>query len=98
MDAGLNRKSLMYGIPGIVLQCAGALAGSTVDQNTPDSADSLWMLGSRGIMLAGTVLLIIGLAFYARAKGHSGSWGLMGLLSFIGLIVLACLPDRLKPR
>jgi hypothetical protein len=46
------------------------------------------------ISLAGTVLLIIGLGYYARAKGHSGWWGMLGLLSCLGLIILAFLPDR----
>lgn len=45
------------------------------------------------ILLAGTVLLIVGLAFYAKAKGRSPAWCLMGFLSIIGLIVLACLKD-----
>jgi hypothetical protein len=44
----------------------------------------------------GTCLLIAGLSCYARAKGRSGLWGAMGLLSIIGLIVLACLEDRNK--
>jgi len=45
------------------------------------------------VMLVGTVLLIIGLAYYARAKGRHPAWCLMGFLSVIGLIVLACLKD-----
>jgi amino acid transporter len=98
MDAGLNRKSLMFGIPGIILQIVGNIAMPTVDPNNPNAADVPMVLGCIGIMLLGTVLLIIGLSLYARAKGHSGWWGLMGLLSIIGLIVLACLPDRLKAR
>jgi len=46
--------------------------------------------------LLGTVLFIIGLCYYAKAKGRSGWWGLMGFLSLIGLIVLACLKDYNK--
>jgi len=45
------------------------------------------------LLLAGTVLLIIGLVYYAKAKGRSPAWGFMGLLSIIGMIVLACLKD-----
>ena len=45
------------------------------------------------VSLVGTGLLMAGLAFYALAKGRSPAWCLMGLLSIIGLIVLACLKD-----
>jgi hypothetical protein len=46
------------------------------------------------VTLAGAVLLIIGMAYYAKAKGHSGYFGLFGLLSWFGIIVLICLKDR----
>ncbi len=46
------------------------------------------------LVLLGTVLLIIGLVYYAKAKGRHPAWGIMGLLSIIGLIVLALLKDR----
>jgi hypothetical protein len=48
------------------------------------------------VLIVGTVLLMIGLAYYAKAKGRSAAWCLMGLLSIIGLIVLACLKDLEK--
>lgn len=46
------------------------------------------------IALAGTALLIAGLAYYAKAKGHSGWYGLLGLLSWFGIIGLILLKDR----
>ncbi len=45
------------------------------------------------ITLLGTILLIVGFAYYAMAKGRNPAWCLMAFLSLIGLIVLACLPD-----
>ena len=45
------------------------------------------------IQLLGAVLLVVGLAYYAKAKGRHPAWCLMGFLSLIGLIVLACLSD-----
>lgn len=78
----------MFGVPGIVLQFVGWLMqGDTIPGGSP--------LGLV-VQVVGTVLLIVGLSFYARAKGHHPAWGLMGLLSIIGLIVLAVLPDRRK--
>lgn len=88
MDAAQNRTSFMFGVPGIVLQFVGWLMqGDTIPGGSP--------LGLV-VQVVGTVLLIVGLSFYARAKGHHPAWGLMGLLSIIGLIVLAVLPDRRK--
>jgi uncharacterized membrane protein YhaH (DUF805 family) len=48
----------------------------------------------RAVILAGTIFLFVGLAYYARAKGRSSWWCLFALLSVIGLLVLACLKDR----
>jgi hypothetical protein len=48
------------------------------------------------ILIAGTILLMIGLAYYAKAKGRTPTWCLMGFLSLIGLIVLGCLKDLEK--
>ena len=46
------------------------------------------------LMVLGFIPLIIGLSFYAKYKGHSGLNGLWGLLSCIGLIAVALLPDN----
>lgn len=82
MIARYNNISLALGAPGLILQVAGnVLMGSSP--------------GLGGLLiLGGTILLIAGLAYYAIAKGRSGWWGLCGLLSLIGLIILACLKDR----
>lgn len=64
-----------------------------------------WAIVTHGSKLAGefTALFILGLIswFYgchkwAEGKGYSGALGLLGILSFLGLIVLAFLPDRRK--
>ena len=49
-----------------------------------------------GLVVAGWVMFIWGCMQYAKAKGHSGAWGLLGLLSILGLIVLFFFPDRHK--
>lgn len=98
MDAALNRKSLMIGVPGIAMQIGGRVMMVMSEPSTDPRVkqDTSLELPGLGLALVGTVLLIIGLGLYAKSKGHHGAWGLMGLLSIIGLIVLACLPDRLK--
>jgi hypothetical protein len=50
--------------------------------------------GQPPISLLGSLLLIAGLAFYAKAKGQHPAWCAFGLLSIIGVIVLACLKDK----
>lgn len=44
----------------------------------------------------GFLLLIWGLWNYAKGKGHKGAWGLLGLLSIFGFIILALFPDKNK--
>jgi len=51
------------------------------------------VIGNLLVLLVGTILLMVGLAYYAKAKGRSPAWCLMGFLSLIGFIVLACLKD-----
>ena len=54
------------------------------------------LIGQPLVLLLGTVLLVVGLAYYAKAKGRSPAWCLMAVLSLIGLFVLARLKDRAK--
>ncbi|HOX10316.1 MAG TPA: hypothetical protein PLA52_06705 [Candidatus Omnitrophota bacterium] len=51
-----------------------------------------------GALLAwgGFLLVMWGLFNYAKGKGYSGLWGLLGLLSVFGLAILAFFPDKKK--
>lgn len=71
-----NRKSLAFGVPGLVLQLGGKAEGYPL------------------ITLVGSILLLVGLAYYAKGKGRHPAWGLFGLLSIIGVIILACMKDN----
>ena len=48
------------------------------------------------LLLAGAIAFVWGCAEYARGKGYSGWFGLLGVFSILGLIVLALLPDKHK--
>lgn len=101
MDAALNRKSLMLGVPGILLQIVGNIVMrspelSNLDPSLAVKPSAALEFGGLAIALIGTALLILGLSWYARAKGHSGWWGLLGLASIFGLIALACIKDKNK--
>ena len=91
MDSRLNRISLLWGVPGLVGQVVGNLIAGAAQ-------DVIIALFGLAVVLGSTVALLIGLAYYAKSKGHSPWWGLFGLLSCIGILVLALLPDRLKPE
>ena len=83
MIARYNNISLGLGAPGLILQVVGnVMASKPENQGT-----------GRVLVALGTLLLIGGLGMYAKAKGRSLAWGLMGFLSIIGLIVLAMLRD-----
>lgn len=41
-------------------------------------------------------LWICGVWCYAKGKGYHGAWGLLGIFTLVGLIILAFFPDRHK--
>ena len=86
MIAKYETKSNGFIIAWLSLQLAGLLA-------------SIY-LGDVGVLIAliGGVCLIIGCCYYSKAKGHHAAWGLLGLLSMIGLIILVCFPDKNKEQ
>jgi len=78
-----NNTSLAFGIPGILLQIVGRVMSLNLQTQV------------LGILIAiiGTLLLLVGFAYYAMAKGRNPAWCLMAFFSLIGLIILACLKD-----
>jgi len=99
MIAAYSRKSLALGIPGLVLQigCYYLLSNLVIFPKNPNTVPH----ATTGVLLelgmfAGNILFIIGLCFYAKSKGYSGLWGLLGVFSCIGLLILAILPDTTK--
>ncbi len=85
-----NRMGFMLGIPGFCLQITGNVLGRTL----------VGSMGATGSMVAGlvslcgTALLIGGLCYVAMAKGYHWGLGFLGLLSCIGLLIIAVLPDK----
>ena len=79
MKKKYNNISVALGLPGLLLQYVGATGSS-------ESAAFFTIIGS--------ILFIVGLAYYAMAKGRSPIWAVMGFLSIIGLIILALLPEN----
>jgi hypothetical protein len=80
----LNLLSFALALPGIAIQ-VGATA--FVRAQGPSPTGSILLL-----RLIGAPLIIIGLGCYARMKGRSWALGLLGLLSCLGLLLLAFWP------
>ena len=78
-----NNMSLAIAIPGLIIQIAGRFMMG-------DEQETLGVL----ITLLGTMMLLVGFAYYAKAKGRSPVWCLAAFLSLIGLIILALLKDK----
>ena len=89
-----NALSFLLGIPGIALQVYGQFKVTNASvplnqfENFQEQIQSQINLG-HALQGLGGLLLIGGLCFYASMKGRNPAWGLFGLLSCIGLIVLA---------
>ncbi len=82
-----NNISLAIGAPGIILQIAGKILFETNQDPIPG-------ISGAAMIIIGTAMLITGLAFYAKGKGQSAWFCLLGLLSIIGIIVLHYIPDN----
>ncbi len=48
------------------------------------------------VLLIGSLLLLIGFGYYAKAKGRSPLWAILGFFSLLGLLGLAVLKDMSK--
>ena len=99
MIAKYNRKSLLFGIPGILLQL-GWLALFVflgLKDGSQSSAFPEWGAKLFGFSIViGTILWLVGSCYYAMAKGYSAAVGLLGIFSWIGLLILFLLPDKTK--
>ncbi len=99
MNTEQKSKSLAFGIPGLVFQVgcmtlSGILAPKTGVHSaaSPELITMSLAVGS----LIGVILLIVGLRHYAKAKGYGPEYGFLGLLSLLGILILAVLPDKTK--
>lgn len=71
---------------GLILQFIGRTLGGV------EGAELIGLL----MVLVGFIMFIWGCGCYAVGKGYSQFLGLLGILSCLGLIILAVLPDKHK--
>lgn len=74
----------MIGV-GLLIEIAASIAISST--NLP-----LVILGS--VSLLGLLIFVLGCYFYAKGKGRSAIWAILGVFSLIGFIILLVLPDK----
>ena len=79
MIAKTNGTWSTLNVTGFLLQIAGRIIGAEI---------GLFLI------LLGTILLVAGIAEYAKAKGRSPTWGLLGLFGLIGMGVLRLIKDK----
>ena len=94
-----QRLSFIYGVPGIVLEIAGRVAGIvniTPADDEQIAPNPLLTSISWAAMIAGTALLLIAFAYFAKAKQQPLAWCLLAFFPIIGVVVLLCLKDNAK--
>src|SRR6185369_15275450 len=83
-------KSLAIGLPAIALLSVPVLVWG----NAGIMSSNTWVTTASVVLpIAGSALFIVALCYYAKAKGYNGALGLLGLLSCLGLLIIALLPD-----
>jgi len=87
----VHKKRMAIG--GVISLIACVAAGAVASAANPREP-GLGMKLAPLLAMAGAVSLLFTLWSYVKAKGRSGWWMLALLLSFVGLGILAFLPDR----
>jgi hypothetical protein len=86
--AASRRKAITFIGVGV-----GAVVGGWLGLEGPSVLHELIQVA---VITLGWCLVVWGCAICAKSKGYSAWWGLLGLSSPIGLVVLLVLPDRSK--
>lgn len=86
-----KKRAVTVALTGFVLQVIGHVVAGTVPIDAVRSSGGLLVALGFAIFLAGCVLV-------ARAKGRPWTFGLLGLLSWVGLLILwFAVSDAAKP-
>lgn len=83
-----GRHSFAFAVSGFVVMAVGGCMMFGGSGTLPVWASTIGF----AFQAAGTALLVVGLGFYSRKKGRSVVLGGLGLLSWIGVAVLAVMP------
>ena len=103
MIAEYNRKSFYWGVPGFIIQTMATFmiskySGRGNPTLIPADSSLATLNLIRLMVLAGTILLLVGIAYYAKSRDRHWAWCLLACLPFIGIIALAFLKDKSLPK
>jgi len=87
MDARHHTRGQRWVIAGLATQAVAIIAIKSVTHPSPLG------LGAAILAMLGTAAYMIGLAYYAKAKGYRAAWCVLGLFSLLGLTIILSLPD-----
>jgi hypothetical protein len=90
MNTEQKSKGMAFVIPGLLLEIGCLYARRITGE--PQWLSLAFAAGS----LVGLILLIIGLRQFAKSKGYSDAYDFLGLLSLLGVLITAVLPDKTK--
>lgn len=96
-----RRLGSRFRMSGIVLQLVFPALIIVLGQDIPpgSSAEAIILPLMGGCIISGGLSILVGLGYYARAKGRSRLWCWLGLLGIVGILVLWILPDNwVEPR
>jgi len=86
-----------WAVSGIVWQTGSLILIFVIAANRANANTAIVVLGWLSL-LGSTVSLIIRLGYYARVKGYAAVFGLLGLVSLLGVPMVALLPDKTKRK
>lgn len=86
-------SAMLWIVAGLLLQVLARVTGSIAASSIDGSSSLAWILFAG--QLIGIAVVVVGLANYAKSKGRHPAWSLLGLLSCVGVVVVALLKDRL---
>ncbi|OPZ87076.1 MAG: hypothetical protein BWY76_00643 [bacterium ADurb.Bin429] len=85
----MNMKFDAHSLIWVVIGTIGQIVGYGMTQVSEASLQTAWLFFGFG-----TLLVIIGLAVYARKRGYHPALALLGLLGVIGYIILTLLTEK----
>lgn len=83
-----------YLVAGLVGQAMGAVLSISAAENGDRTP---WIVGNL-LLVLGTGVLVAGCGIFARYHRLRGWWGLLGLFSFVGVLVLLAIPGLPRRR
>lgn len=87
MEKKYKRNTVLFLIVGFALLFM--VISLMVNRVTPAESTGI-------LLLLCMVFMCLGCMYWAKGKGYHGAWGLLGLLFYLGVIIIAFFPEKRK--